>query len=165
MVSVYFLSRCIYKKYFYNIKFNKKVLTCLLLVITLLEGVVTHFLFQVSENVKMFQGTNVPYYYDMYYAPTLMISIFIFLIFKDLKIYNKFINVIAVTTFDVYLISDYPSIRKFLWMRIFNFENLQSYWYFIPTIILSISIVFITCSFIGFLKFKYFDKILFFIKR
>lgn len=100
--------------HFNNVKASNKVLITIVILLIFLESVLTFYILENNITIKMF-GNNVPYYYDMFYLPTISISVLVFCIFKNLDIQSKKINMIASYTFDVYLISDYPQVRRILW--------------------------------------------------
>ena len=59
--------------------------------------------------------------FNMNQITILLISLFIFLTFKNIKLKNnKYINYISSATFGVYLIHDSNLIRPILWHNIFN---------------------------------------------
>lgn len=133
---------------------SPKRLMFLILLFTLLEIVVTNYLMN-RYDLPMF-GKNVPYYYDKYYFPTFVLSVFIFLLFKNISFHSVWINKIASVVFDVYLISDYPVIRECLWMNVFNMSAYQQKWYFIPLSIAIAILVYCVCSCIGFVRLNIF---------
>lgn len=71
--------------------------------------------------------------------------------------HNNFINVVASTTFGIYLIHDNNSVRPFIWNTIFHTENMISKPpYVLLNILLICLLVFTVCSFM-----EYFRKALF----
>ena len=71
---------------------------------------------------------------------------------------NKIINSIASTTFGIYLIHDSYFGRNIIWLRLFkNSSFLNSNW-LIPYSLFAIFTVFITCSFIEFLRITVIEK-------
>lgn len=70
-------------------------------------------------------------------------SVFLFLFFKNLNIKNKFINLIAGTTFGIYLIHENVYIRLFIWNNLFNAEKYIGSPYFILYSIFVITSVFV----------------------
>ena len=121
-----------------------------IMIFGLAEIVVTSYLLN-KYSLPMF-GNNVPYYYDRYYFPTLVLAVLIFLLFKNISYCNFWINRIASTTIDVYLISDYPAIREFLWVNVFNLSRWQYEWYLIPLSLSIAILVYCICSVIGGLR-------------
>ncbi|WP_415338254.1 hypothetical protein [Clostridium perfringens] len=91
--------------------------------------------------------------------PIAICSISLFLVFKNLRVKsNKFINTISATTFGIYLIHDNTYVRPFLWNNILkNSEYLNSNFLVIHAIV-SITIVFIICSIIDYLRKKLIEK-------
>lgn len=73
--------------------------------------------------------------------------------------YNKFINVVASTTFGIYLIHDNNSVRPFIWHTIFHTENMiLKPPYFLFNILLICLLVFIVCSFMEYVRKALFGK-------
>lgn len=66
---------------------------------------------------------------------------------------NYLINAIAATTFGIYLIHDNNNMEKFLWVKIFNMENLISH---SPMVIINVLliclVIFCLCSLLEFIR-------------
>ncbi|HAT4224184.1 acyltransferase family protein [Clostridium perfringens] len=105
----------------------------------------------VGDNATIFMAGN--------RLPIAICSISLFLVFKNLRVKsNKFINTISATTFGIYLIHDNTYVRPFLWNNILkNSEYLNSNFLVIHAIV-SITIVFIICSIIDYLRKKLIEK-------
>lgn len=58
--------------------------------------------------------------------PTILVGFPVFLLFERISFYNKAINFIAKSSFAVYLISEYPSMRTWLWSNVFNLKYIYS---------------------------------------
>ena len=86
--------------------------------------------------------------------------VFIFEFFKRIQIhYSKFINIIASTTFGVYLIHDSTVGRELIWNKIFHCLDFQYNSKYFPIFAFgSIIIVFIVCSIIDFFRQVLFEK-------
>ncbi len=102
--------------------------------------------------IKFF-AENAVYFYNMQRLPMLLISVFLFIGFKNTEIkYHKKINFISIATFGVYLIHENGFIREPLWENIFNrlisFNNIS----FIPLSIIVVLIVYIVCTIIELLR-------------
>lgn len=79
--------------------------------------------------------------------PLLICAIFLFAFFRNLKMsYNKFINLIASTTFGVYLIHENLLLKKVIWHRLFKFDAFIDKTYFIFYMLFSVLLVFFMCS-------------------
>lgn len=91
--------------------------------------------------------------------PELLMTICIFLGFKSMDIkYNKVINVIASSTFGIYLIHDHDFVRPYLWINLFKVSKYYNSIYLIPYIIFIILSVFIVCSIIELIRIYLFEK-------
>lgn len=100
-----------------------------------------------------FFGKNATYFYNMKRLPTLLISIFLFLGFKNTKMkYHKTINLISSATFGVYLIHDNNLIRPFLWNNIFDGVALANTIALIPYSIVVVIIIYLVCTIIELLR-------------
>lgn len=97
--------------------------------------------------------------YMQHKLTTLLISISIFMLFKNLKIKNnKLINQIASATFGVYLIHDNSFIRCILWQDLLKTASFQHTNIFIPYTIMACAWVYISCTIIELLRKKYIEK-------
>lgn len=109
-----------------------------------------------------FAKNHATYFSGINRLPILLLSISLFLTFKNLNIKNnKFINIIASTMFGVYLIHDNILVSPFLWKTLFkNAKYLDSSSLFLHSII-TILLVFIGCILIDYLRIILLEKPLF----
>lgn len=92
------------------------------------------------------------YMFGMNYLPTLIISISIFMCFKDIKFnYSEVINKISSLTFGIYLIHDNYLVRNLLWREIFN-ENYYGKSFFIFYTILCAILAYCSCALLEYLR-------------
>ncbi len=103
------------------------------------------------------------YFYDQVYnqeqITVLIASLSLFMLFLGIKLnYNKWINIIASTTFGVYLIHDNNVLRSFLWIDLFENSKYQNSLLLIPYSIIVVLIVFIVCALIDICRQKIFEK-------
>lgn len=85
-------------------------------------------------------------------------ALMLFLLFKDLKFTNKFINLLGGTTFAVYLIHDNPYVRNVLWKFVNSFGlSQQPYWFVFC--IATILAIYVMCTLIEFLRLALFKII------
>ena len=106
------------------------------------------------------------YFYGQEKVTTLLISLCLFMFFVSLKINNhKWINLVASTTFGVYLIHEHSIIRQFLWVEIFQNAQYQSDLFLIPYSIIVVTIVYVACAFIDFLRQYFIEKPFMFLVR
>lgn len=100
------------------------------------------------------------YIYNLNSLFIVIIAITLFVIFKDLDIkYNKWINIIASTTFGVYLIHDSHVLKPFIWKTLFRNMNYKNSIYLIPYSILQVAIIFTACFLIEYARQHIFKKI------
>lgn len=99
--------------------------------------------------------------------PILFCSIFVFAFFKNLKIkYNKIVNLVASTTFGVYLIHENPFFRGVLWHKLFRIDCFIDSKFLFLYMMFAVIITFLCCSIIDLLRknllernvLKFFDK-------
>lgn len=91
----------------------------------------------------------------------LLSAIGIFTIFKNLKVkYNNKINVIASTTFAVYLIHNNPLISEWLWNRVVQANVYFNTSYFIVHMIGIAGMIFLICSILEFLRLNIFKLVI-----
>ena len=88
------------------------------------------------------------YFYSQNKLPILLISLFLFLGFKNLQNikYSKVINTFSSATFGIYLIHDDDYVRNFLWCNVFNNASYSDSAYLIPYSVAVICIVYIACT-------------------
>lgn len=131
------------------------IVTAVLILLTFASAVV----FSVIGMKIPFFAEHCTHFYGMEQLPVVLISIFTFIGFLKLNIgYKSFINVIASSTFGVYLIHDNAYIRYFLWKDLFNNkEFMQSSW-LIPYTILEIIIVFVGCATIELFRIYFIER-------
>lgn len=97
--------------------------------------------------------------FDMEKLPILLIAVFGFLGFSKISIgQNKVINLISITTFDIYLIHDNRYVRSFLWKDLFRNAMYSCSNIFIIYSVFVILIVFVCCFAIGFLRIHFIEK-------
>lgn len=90
-----------------------------------------------------------------------VIGLLMFCISKD-TFSNKLINIVASSTFSVYLIHEHPLLRETIWSKVLHVESIQ--WnssIFVLYAILSIIIVFIVCVLVDKIRKKILDKIIY----
>lgn len=103
-------------------------------------------------------ASNTLYFYSKQSILTFSSAIAIFLYFVNTKFtYNKVINLIASTTFGVYLIHDNEYVRHFLWHTVFNNAEFQDSITIIPYSIVVSIIVFLLCSIVEFFRIHYIE--------
>lgn len=106
-----------------------------------------------------FFAKRVTSFFEMQKLPIVLISIFLFIGFLNLKIkYNKIINLIASATFGVYLIHDNDYIRNFLWNILFKNATFSNNNLLIPYSLFVIVIVFLVCTIIELFRIYVIEK-------
>lgn len=97
--------------------------------------------------------SSVDFFYGNQKIPIVLLSVILFLLFKQLKIKNSsIINIASATTFGIYLIHDNENIRQLLWRDFFIIPQMSSAKYFIPYSLLIVLIVFLVCGFLEFIR-------------
>lgn len=123
----------------------------------LIIGIILFFDFMSLNNPNFYSGTT--FFLEMNKLPILLVSISMFLWFKNMNIKNsKFINTLSTSMFGVYLIHDNFMVRNFLWHSLFkNSTFINSNYLFIHAIF-SIVIVFIVSVLIDQIRIRFFEK-------
>lgn len=99
------------------------------------------------------------YLYEINTIPTILISLCIFIGFKNLKVKNsKIINKIASATFGVYLIHDNVHMREILWSHIFRCSDYSNSKLLVLYSIFVITVVFLTGTIIELIRIKIVEK-------
>lgn len=135
-----------------NSKFSTKHYAVFLLISSFLTYA-TSIIFTILGARWPFFASCVTYFYGQEKITVMLVSISCFMVFATLKMnYHKWINVIASTTFGIYLIHDDPMIRQRLWIYLFKNADYQDSILLIPYSIISVALVFIVCSLIDLLR-------------
>jgi hypothetical protein len=101
--------------------------------------------------VIVFKSYNIPHIDRLFSYNFILIeisSICLFLSFKKIQIQSTQINKVASAVFGIYLISDHPYVRDFLYSNILFTQNYYFSTLFIPHLIVSAFLIFIVCLFI-----------------
>lgn len=90
----------------------------------------------------------------------LVITVCMFMVFNNLNMkYHKWINIVASTTFGVYLIHDNEYVRTFLWQTVFKQVCYYKSPFIVPYSFFAVFTVFIACTLIELLRQKTVEKI------
>lgn len=108
--------------------------------------------------VRYIKG-NLFYFADINSALALMASVYMFFAFKQLKIgHSKIINVVASTTFGIYLLHDSNLLRKFIWHDLLNVKQFYGSDFLPLYAVISVVLVFSVCGIIDFLRSKFLES-------
>ena len=99
-------------------------------------------------------------YYNLNSFLVVIIAVELFTAHLEMKpFYNKWVNVIASTTFGVYLIHDNPLIRAILWSDIFHNQEMYGKDGFLFFSVLTVVLVFAICALIDLARQKTVEKL------
>ena len=99
------------------------------------------------------------YFFEMDTLTGLLISLTLFMAFATMKMnYHKWINVIASSTFGVYLIHENGIVRPFLWETVFKGVQYQDSLLLIPYSIFAVALVYVACTVLELIRQKVFEK-------
>lgn len=138
-------------KYNKNVFNNKKLNKIILLISVLILCFSVVFFDLISPKISFFMISTYFFNRTSIVSITLAFSLFNFFINKKEK-NNVFINSISALVFGVYLISDNNYIRNILWSNIFHNANYVNSNLLIPHMIISVSITFIICIIIEYIR-------------
>lgn len=94
--------------------------------------------------------------------PAVLIAVFVFSFFKNLKIpYNRFINLLGSTTFGIYLVHENPFFNRVLWHKIFKMDIFLESKLLFPYMLFVVIITFISCAIIDLLRQKFVERLIF----
>lgn len=131
------------------------VIVILLVVATYLSAVVFDIIGIKSAAVH----AHATFFYNMQRLPIFLISVFMFIGFKNIDIKNnKFINMVSSTTFGIYLLHDNHYMRPIIWKKIFNSTNYVTSSLLPVYSIITSCIVFLVCSLIDIIRIKFIEK-------
>lgn len=146
------------KLYGLNPKYKSKHYFLMWIVFSILTYI-SSCVFSILGTKLNFFASHATYFYGQEKITTLLISLSLFMAFATLKMpYRKWINLIASTTFGVYLIHDNGVVRPFLWLDVFKNANYQNSNMIIVYSIIVVCIVFVLCSLIDLVRQKTFEK-------
>lgn len=113
----------------------------------------------VDENSKIFKSILYYPFGSLNRIPLLIIAIFIFSFFKNLNVKsNKIINLIASTTFGVYLIHENLLLNKIIWHRFFKFDEWVNSPLLFLYMIAAVIVTFTCCSILDIIRQKIIEK-------
>ena len=151
------------RKYDYKVEIKKGISNLIVLLILIcLSKFIPIYLYENVIKIGLLNKISILMYNYSSIGYVLM-SVIIFLIFKNINIKNDKLNkrVLAFSslTFGVYLIHDNNYIRSILWKNIYADLKNQNLGIILIIIIVSVPTIFVICSSIEFLRKKLFDKI------
>lgn len=147
------------KLYGLNSKFKSKHYFLMWVVFSIMTYLSSCIFSVLGTKINIF-ASHATYFYGQEKITTLLISLSLFMAFATLKMsYRKWINVIASTTFGVYLIHDNGVVRPFLWLDVFKNANYQNNNMIIIYSIIVVCVVFVLCSLIDLIRQKTFEKV------
>ena len=104
-------------------------------------------------------ATHASHFYGMEKISTLMTSVSLFMAFVTMKMnHHRWVNILASTTFGVYLIHDYALSRPLLWHDVFGNSQYQDSLLLIPYSIVVVIVVYVSCAVIDLVRLKVFEK-------
>lgn len=146
------------KRFGFNCKFQTKHYFGMWLVFSLFTYL-TAVVFTLLGTKWPIVSSYALYFFGQNKITVLLASLSLFMTFATLNIkYNNVINIIASTTFSIYLIHDNKYIRFFLWRTVFRNASYANTLALIPYSILAVGIVFVVCSTFDFLRIKLIEK-------
>ena len=166
-ICMYVVSAYIRKYDIQSFKTNKTYLIISIILVIAMFGI-SVFSFEIKNYIPFVKKLEI-YFNRMNMLPMLMLSISIFMYFKNKEIYKgrKIISILASSSFAVYLIHIHPSIRGYLFNNILNIKS----YYETNTIILFLYIIstailiYVTSVLIDFIRKKILEEPIFRIKK
>ena len=136
---------------------SKHYFSLYFMVLIITYTVSTTFLFLGTKKEEW--STHAIDFFEIERLPILLMAITLFMGFVTLKMnYHKWINMIASTTFGVYLIHDSSYIRYYLWTNIFKINQYQDSTFLILYSILVVFILYVSCTMIDLIRKKLVEK-------
>lgn len=131
-----------------DVKINKKIAVCIAFITLCVDAFMQIALSVFGKQIPLLKSYALPLRLET--SPfTLIISICLLLIFKDVNIKNsRVINTISSATFGVYLIHDNKYMRAFLWGSKLNGEAIRTSPYFLLYMLGSCAVVYAVCTLI-----------------
>lgn len=101
-------------------------------------------------------------YYDHFFGwekfPALLTSVLIFIAFSKMNFTSRFINLIASSTFGIYLLHDGPYMREFIWKKFLMVSNYKDNSLLIPYSMAVVFSVFTIASIVELIRIHFFEK-------
>lgn len=145
---MYIYDRCIYTYiHLYLKEYKRTKISLIIFTISYLLIFISQVVFEIEGNIY-----NINYLAGLSSIFILTTAISLFMIFKDLKVQNNFINYVAKAVFGVYIIHDNYFMRKFLWEVLLNNNKYYSSNYLFLHAIVSILIVYVVCTMIELIR-------------
>ena len=136
---------------------SKHYFSLYFMVLIITYTVSTTFLFLGTKKEEW--STHAIDFFEIERLPILLMAITLFMGFVTLKMnYHKWINMIASSTFGVYLIHDSSYIRYYLWTNIFKINQYQDSTFLILYSILVVFILYVSCTMIDLIRKKLVEK-------
>lgn len=128
-----------------NPKYESKHYFVMWIILSLLTYC-TSLIFSVLSMIDDRFTPYISYFYGQEMLTVFLISISLYMAFTTLRMsYSKWINMIASTTFGIYLIHDHDILRTYLWQDFFKNASYQDSIIIIPYSIAVVIIVFLLC--------------------
>ena len=104
-------------------------------------------------------ATHASHFYGMEKVSTLMMSVSLFMAFVTMKMnHHRWVNVVASTTFGVYLIHGHALSRPLLWHDVFGNAQYRDSLFLIPYSIVVVIVVYVSCAAIDLVRQKVFER-------
>lgn len=146
LIVIYFIGAFI-KKYNVNLLNNKQRLIGIGFCISIMIAIM--FIFEFLAIKTPVFNKAIRHFNNLHSPIVLFLAILIFNVFKEIKIpKSKVVNLIASSTFGIYLIHDNIFLREIIWKDIFNVSNYAQSTWFIFYSLAVVSIVFVVSSII-----------------
>lgn len=98
------------------------------------------------------------YMADNWKLPVVLLGYGLFLIFRDFSFYSPFINTVAKSSFAVYLITEYQSVRSVLWTRLFSINKFNLVGFGILEVLACVLGIYVLCTVVDMLRLKVFSR-------
>ena len=142
--------------------FNKRLTSKSYFLLFLGSSVLTYLSYVVFTTMGIRWGvfaTHASHFYGMEKISTLMMSVSLFMAFVTMKMNcHRWVNVIASTTFGIYLIHDHALSRPLLWHDVFGNSQYQDSLFLIPYSIVVVIVVYVSCAAIDLVRQKVFER-------
>jgi hypothetical protein len=104
----------------YDIKISKKTNSIIIISVFLFYLLFVLGFDILGIKVSSIFSRHATYMFGQNYIPTILLSVSLFLLFKNLNMKsNKYINLISTATLGVYLIHDNPYFKNYIWNNVF----------------------------------------------
>lgn len=147
-----------YIRLYYNSKIKNEHYLYIAISVYILIFILAEIIFIISQYIPQWKN-NVSFFGEINKVTAVICSISLFMYFKNLNIkYNKYINIVAASTFAIYLIHDNYLFKEYFWENVTRNEDFYGSPIMILHYIVTIILIFIFGTIVEYFRTKIMEK-------